>query len=137
MFFSLSLGKTKLCISSISTICFSKRRKMFEFPVHAVTLPTYSDQGQGLSFRAIGRYTAKLSLLRLSAHYQTFNSCNNCVRAHCSILFSVIQVFCFEVDSDMAKVTYEGDSNENLKSAIKIQNTARLSCKLTIMILMV
>jgi hypothetical protein len=32
---------------------------------------------------------------------------------------------------------YEGDSNENLKSAIKIQNTARLSCKLTIMILMV
>jgi hypothetical protein len=34
-------------------------------------------------------------------------------------------------------VCYEGDSNENLKSAIKIQNTARLSCKLTIMILMV
>jgi hypothetical protein len=33
--------------------------------------------------------------------------------------------------------TYEGDSNENLKSAIRIQNTARLSCKLTIMILMV
>ena len=23
---------------------------------------------------------------------------------------------------------YEGESNENLKSAIKIQNTARLSC---------
>jgi hypothetical protein len=32
---------------------------------------------------------------------------------------------------------YEGHSNENLKSAIKIQNTAPLSCKLTIMILMV
>jgi hypothetical protein len=32
---------------------------------------------------------------------------------------------------------YEGDSNENIKSAIKIQNTARLSCKLTIMILTV
>jgi hypothetical protein len=32
---------------------------------------------------------------------------------------------------------YEGDSNENLKSAIKIKKTARLSCKLTIMILMV
>jgi hypothetical protein len=32
---------------------------------------------------------------------------------------------------------YEGDSNEKIKSAIKIQNTARLSCKLTIMILMV
>jgi hypothetical protein len=32
---------------------------------------------------------------------------------------------------------YEGDSNENLKSAIKIQKTARLSCKLTIIILMV
>jgi hypothetical protein len=32
---------------------------------------------------------------------------------------------------------YEGDSNKNLKSAIKIQNTAPLSCKLTIMILMV
>jgi hypothetical protein len=29
---------------------------------------------------------------------------------------------------------YEGDSNEKIKSAIKIQNTARLSCKLTIMI---
>jgi len=32
---------------------------------------------------------------------------------------------------------YEGESNENLKSVIKIQNTARLSCKLTTMILMV
>ena len=32
---------------------------------------------------------------------------------------------------------YEGESNENLKSAIKIRNTARLSCKLTIVILMV
>jgi hypothetical protein len=32
---------------------------------------------------------------------------------------------------------FGGDPNENLKSAIKIQNTARLSCKLTIMILMV
>jgi hypothetical protein len=33
--------------------------------------------------------------------------------------------------------TYEGDSNENFESALKIQNTAHLSCKLTIMILMV
>ena len=33
--------------------------------------------------------------------------------------------------------TYEGESNENLKSAIKILNTARLSCKLTTVILMV
>jgi hypothetical protein len=32
---------------------------------------------------------------------------------------------------------YKGESNENLKSAIKIQNTARLSCKLTTVILMV
>jgi len=32
---------------------------------------------------------------------------------------------------------YEGESNENLKSAIKIRNTARLSYKLTTMILMV
>jgi hypothetical protein len=32
---------------------------------------------------------------------------------------------------------YEGDSNENLKSAIKIRNAAQLSHKLTIMILMV
>ena len=32
---------------------------------------------------------------------------------------------------------YEGASNENLKSAIKIRNTARSSCKLTTMILMV
>ena len=30
-----------------------------------------------------------------------------------------------------------GRANENIKSAIKIQNTARLSCKLTTMILMV
>lgn len=52
---------------------------MLEFPVYAVTFPTYSDQGQGLSFRAIGRYTAKLSLLRLSSQYQAFNSYNNCV----------------------------------------------------------
>jgi len=32
--------------------------------------------------------------------------------------------------------TYDGESNENLKSAIKIRNTARLSSKLTTMILM-
>jgi hypothetical protein len=32
---------------------------------------------------------------------------------------------------------YEGESNENLKSAIKIQNTAQLSCKLITVILMV
>jgi len=32
---------------------------------------------------------------------------------------------------------YEGESNENFKSAIKIRNTARLSCNLTTMILMV
>jgi len=34
-------------------------------------------------------------------------------------------------------ISYDGESNENLKSAIKIRNTARLSCKLTTMILMV
>jgi hypothetical protein len=34
-------------------------------------------------------------------------------------------------------IIYEGESNENLKSAIKIRNTARLSCKLTTVILMV
>jgi len=28
-------------------------------------------------------------------------------------------------------ITYEEESNESLKSAIKIRNTARLSCKLT------
>ena len=32
---------------------------------------------------------------------------------------------------------YEGESNENLKSAIKIRNTGGLSCKLTTTILMV
>jgi len=32
---------------------------------------------------------------------------------------------------------YEGESNENLRSVIKIRNTARLSCKLTTVILMV
>ena len=32
---------------------------------------------------------------------------------------------------------YEGQPNQNLKSAVKIRNTARLSCKLTTMILMV
>ena len=34
-------------------------------------------------------------------------------------------------------ITSEEESNENLKSAIKIRNTARLSCKLTTVILMV
>ena len=34
-------------------------------------------------------------------------------------------------------LTQEGVSNENIKSAIKIRNTALLSCKLTTMILMV
>lgn len=32
-----------------------QKRKMLEFPVYALTVPTYSDQGQGLPFRAIGR----------------------------------------------------------------------------------
>jgi len=32
---------------------------------------------------------------------------------------------------------YEGESNENLKSAIKIRNTARLSCELTTVILVI
>ena len=32
---------------------------------------------------------------------------------------------------------YKGESNENLKSAIKIRNTARLPCKLTTVILVV
>jgi hypothetical protein len=32
---------------------------------------------------------------------------------------------------------YEGDSNEKLKSAIKIRNTARFSCKLATVLLMV
>jgi len=32
---------------------------------------------------------------------------------------------------------YEGESNENFKSATKIRNPARLSCKLTTVILMV
>jgi len=32
---------------------------------------------------------------------------------------------------------YEGESNENLESAIKIRNRARLHCKLTTMIHMV
>ena len=32
---------------------------------------------------------------------------------------------------------YEGESNENLKSVIKVRNTAQLSCKLTTVILMV
>jgi len=33
--------------------------------------------------------------------------------------------------------SYEGVSNENLKSVIKIRNTVQLSCKLTTVILMV
>ena len=32
---------------------------------------------------------------------------------------------------------YEGETSESLKSAIKIRNTARLSCKLRTMILMI
>jgi len=35
-----------------------------------------------------------------------------------------------------APAIYEGESNENLKSAIEIRNTARLSCKLTTVLLM-
>jgi hypothetical protein len=34
-------------------------------------------------------------------------------------------------------VEYVGDSNENLKSVIKIQNTTQLSCKLATVLLMV
>jgi len=37
----------------------------------------------------------------------------------------------------MKSFMYGGESNENLKSVIKIQNTDRLSCKLTTMILVV
>ena len=37
----------------------------------------------------------------------------------------------------MSIIIYESEPNENLKSAIKIRNTAPLSCKLTTMILMV
>ena len=36
----------------------------------------------------------------------------------------------------MGHYTYEGESNENLKSALKILNTARMSCKLTTVLLM-
>ena len=32
---------------------------------------------------------------------------------------------------------YEGELNENLRSAIKVRNTAPLSCKLTTVILMI
>jgi hypothetical protein len=39
--------------------------------------------------------------------------------------------------SDLLSFNYEGESNENVESAIKILNTARLSCKLTTAILMV
>ena len=39
--------------------------------------------------------------------------------------------------SDRHVAYYEGESTENRKSAIKIRNTARLSCKLTTVILMV
>ena len=39
--------------------------------------------------------------------------------------------------SDAQVACYEGESTENLNSAIKIRNTARLSYKLTTMILMV
>ena len=34
-------------------------------------------------------------------------------------------------------LSYEGEANENVKSMIKILNTARLSCKLATMILVV
>ena len=47
--------------------------------------------------------------------------------------------FRYNSTDNTAHVRYkhEGESNENLKSAIKIRNTARLSCKLTTVILMV
>jgi Na+/melibiose symporter-like transporter len=59
-------------------------------------------------------------------------------------MFVILNLFCFKRERGQSKKrakheanTYEGDSNENLKSAIKIRNAAQLSRKLTIMILMV
>jgi len=46
-------------------------------------------------------------------------------------------VFFFFLSFFLHRALYEGESNEILKSALKIRNTARLSCKLTTMILMV
>jgi hypothetical protein len=46
-------------------------------------------------------------------------------------------------DSQLSSITstichiYEGESNENLRSAMKIRNTVRLSCKLATVLLMV
>jgi len=51
-------------------------------------------------------------------------------------LFSKIQ-FILRSKQNSVSLIYEGESTENLKSAIKILTTARLSCKLTTMILMV
>jgi hypothetical protein len=83
-----------------------QNRKTLEFPVYAITLLTYSDQGQGLSFSAIGRSTCKLSFLHLSA----LDSYNDYVRTYCTTLFCVIQVFYFEVDKGIAKDTYNGQN---------------------------
>jgi len=43
----------------------------------------------------------------------------------------------YDTFSNDLKITHEGESNENFKSVIKIRNTARLSCKLTTILLMV
>jgi len=40
----------------------------------------------------------------------------------------------FESRPGTAILRYEGQSTENLKSAIKIRNTARLCCKMTTML---
>ena len=57
-----------------------------------------------------------------------------CGLHHIDCMF--VYVAYFEVPR-IRLLMYEGELNENIKIAIKIRNTARLSCKLTTMILMV
>jgi hypothetical protein len=59
------------------------------------------------------------------------------ILCECETLASLRHAYLGSFFMEPRDIMYVGDSNENIKSAIKIQNTARLSCKLTIMILMV
>jgi len=56
---------------------------------------------------------------------------NKILMLFCSI-FVLIDL---DIGNILSRIYIRGDSNENFKSAIKIRNTARLTCKLTTMLL--
>jgi hypothetical protein len=76
-----------------------------------------------------------------SAHTHTQTAAKNRVTLYCTefpnkYAFCATGIFSVCIYIETRRPMYEGDSNENIKSAIKIQNTARLSCKFTIIIIL-